>query len=202
MFTGIVRAIGAIAEIDRRGEGRTVVVDGVPAGWHVQIGDSVAVDGVCLTAEAIRGERMHAFVSPETLAKTTAGGWASRRRVHLEPALRAGDPMGGHMVLGHVDAVGAVRDSIAQETGRCVWFELPHDLRMAVFPKGSIAIDGVSLTVNQIEDDTFSVQLIPHTLACTHFRALAQGQRVNMEADPVAKQVAWVMARQRPEELV
>jgi len=153
------------------------------------VGGSVAVNGVCLTAEAVEGVTLTFHAVPETLSRSTLGALERGSRVNLEPALRAGEPMGGHIVQGHVDGVGRVQSVEAEGEGlRVVVAASPDVLRYCV-EKGSITIEGVSLTIATLGDDAFGVALIPHTLSETTLARLAPGQRVNLEADVLAKYV-------------
>ena len=175
MFTGIVQALGRVRSFE---DGRLVVERG-PV--DAAIGDSVAVNGVCLTVVE-RGDETLAFdVVPETVSRTRPFGDA----VNLEPSLRAGDPMGGHVVQGHVDGVGRVREA----DGEGIWVDPPAQLLRYVVEKGSIALDGVSLTIAELDDAGFRVALIPHTRAATTLGALAVGDAVNLEVDVLAKYV-------------
>jgi riboflavin synthase len=163
----------------------------------VPSGGSVAVDGVCLTVVSRRGRRFEADLGPETLARTTLGERCPGDRVHLERPLRIGDPLGGHLVAGHVDAVGRLLR--ARRHGDALELELraPAELAPYLAPKGSVAVDGVSLTINRVRNSTFSVTLIPHTLAVTKLGDLRPGARVNLEADLLAKHVARLLGRGR-----
>lgn len=178
------------------------MVSGLPSSWGAGVGDSIAVQGICLTVEAIEGDRARFYASAETLARTTLGDWVEGRAVHLEPALRAGDRLDGHMVQGHVDAVGRIEDRRAIGEDLRMRIEFPAGLGEAIFPKGSIAVDGVSLTINACDASTFEVNLIPHTRRETLFDRLPDGAPVNLEGDPIAKQVAWVLRARRDAEEV
>jgi riboflavin synthase len=187
MFTGLVKGMGRIVE-RRDGSPRRLSIDAglVPiAGWRV--GDSVAVSGVCLTVIALAGSRFDAELSPETLARTTLGGLATGARVNLEPALAASDPLGGHFVTGHVD--GIARVARLEEAGGAlhVFIEPPVELARFIARKGSVALDGVSLTVGATEDAGFAVDLVPHTRAETTLGTLVAGQTLNLEIDLVAR---------------
>jgi riboflavin synthase len=190
MFTGIVAAVGRVARIERRGTGAHIVVDaGALDLGDVAEGDSIAVAGVCLTALDPREATFAADVSAETLARTTLGSLAEGDGVNLEKSLRLADRLGGHLVSGHVDGVGRVA-SIDDEGGAQRWaFALPRELARYVAMKGSVAVDGTSLTVNTVGDDTFGVTLIPHTLAVTTFGARRIGDAVNIEVDMMARYV-------------
>src|ERR1700679_210604 len=188
MFTGIVIATGRVASITQKDGDLDVAIEaGALDLKRVAVGDSVSVSGVCLTATRIDGGVFHADVSRETLAKTTLGAFAVGRRVNLEPSLRAGDPLGGHLVSGHVDAVGTLADLVRDARSWRLSFELPQALMRYVAPKGSICIDGVSLTVNEVSGRRFGVNIIPHTAEATTLGALSSGDSVNVEIDVIAR---------------
>jgi riboflavin synthase len=178
VFTGLVREVGRVVAF----EGSRLQIESSLA---AAIGDSVAVDGVCLTV--VDGDRKTlAFdVVPETVSRTKAFA----AEVNLEPALRAGEPLGGHYVQGHVDAVGTVRSVDPEVDGACMWIDAPEGVLRYCVEKGSIAVDGVSLTVAGLDDDGFAVALVPHTLAVTTLGGLNAGDPVNLEADVLAKYV-------------
>jgi riboflavin synthase alpha subunit len=182
VFTGIVRERARVVSFD---DGRLVVATSVPA----DVGDSVAIDGVCLTVVE-KDEDVLAFdVIPETMLLTTFGRLRPKVAVNVEPALRAGDPLGGHYVQGHVDGIGRIRSVEPQGSERRVWIEAPPELLRYCVEKGSIAVAGVALTISGLEDDAFEVALIPHTLAETTLGALGPGSEVNLEVDVLAKYV-------------
>jgi riboflavin synthase len=183
MFTGIVREVGRVVEFD----GSRLVVD---ASTEAAGGDSVAVAGVCLTV--LDGSRLAFDVVPETLSRTTLGGLRPGDRVNIESALRTGDPMGGHYVQGHVDGIGHVRS-----TGEPVWIDAPADILRYCIEKGSITVDGVSLTIAAVDDAGFAVALIPHTLEATTLGELGAGDPVNLEADVLAKYVERLLQSPR-----
>jgi riboflavin synthase len=193
VFTGIVQAQGRIETLRGSRLSVTTALDlgGVP------LGGSIAVNGVCLTAVSLKARKpgwvFQADLGPETLARTTMGEGRAGDAVHLELPLRMGDPLGGHLVAGHVDGVGRVRKAVRRGEALELEVAAPADIAAVLAPKGSVAVDGVSLTVNRIAGRTFSVTLIPHTLAVTHLGALAPGARVNLEADMLAKQVARLL---------
>ena len=191
MFTGIVQAIGRIAAAERRGDGLRIAVDiGIRDIVDVAVGDSVAVNGCCLTIAAINGSTLDFDVSAETLRCTT--GLERTGDVNLELALRATDRLGGHLVSGHVDGVGIVTQfAAAGDPGGSVLAEIeaPAELARFIAAKGSIAVNGVSLTVNRVTGSRFDVNLIPHTLAVTTLGALAASARVNLEVDQLARYV-------------
>jgi riboflavin synthase len=178
VFTGLVREVGAVVSFE---DGRLVV----EAETGGELGDSVAVEGVCLTVVENGGGRLAFDVVPETLSRVKPFG----ERVNLEPALRAGDPLGGHYVQGHVDGVGTVTSVEEEADGVRVRIEPPRPLLRYLVEKGSIAVDGVSLTVAAVDESGFEVALIPHTLEVTTLSELAPGRAVNLEADVLAKYV-------------
>jgi len=193
MFTGIVERIGRIMAVDRSGDGIRIGIDtGSPAFDDVGIGDSIAVSGCCLTVVAIAGTTLSFDVSAESLRCTA--GLDREGDVNLERALRLSDRLGGHLMTGHVDGVGTVA-SFAAVPGDAYgsWrlaLDAPRELARFIAAKGSIAVAGVSLTVNEVDGVRFAVNLIPHTLAVTTLRALAPGAQVNLEIDLVARYVA------------
>jgi riboflavin synthase len=182
MFTGLVREIGTVVSFE---DGRLRVDSSIAAA----IGDSVAIDGVCLTV--VDGDRQTlAFDAvPETLARTTLGGLRPDAAVNLEPALKAGEAFGGHYVQGHVDGVGRIRSVEPESDGKRVWIDAPAEILRYCVEKGSIAVDGVSLTIAGLDDAGFAVALVPHTLAATTLGAAAAGDEVNLETDILAKYV-------------
>jgi riboflavin synthase len=187
MFTGIVREAARVAEFE---QGRLVVETSVPAA----VGDSVALDGVCLTVVDERDGTLAFDVVAETLARAKPFG----ERVNVEPALRAGDPLGGHYVQGHVDAVGLVRALEAAGTDVRMTIEAPREVLRYCVEKGSIAVDGVSLTIAALDDDGFTVALVPHTLGTTTLGALEPGSHVNLEVDVLAKYVEKAVEGREP----
>jgi riboflavin synthase len=195
MFTGLVADLGSVAELDETGDGLRLTLRTRLAG-DVGAGDSVAVNGVCLTATALDGDRVATDVMHETLARSTLGAITTGAAVNLELAVRAADRLGGHIMQGHVDGVATVTGVRADGFARVVTVapEDPALLRYVVV-KGSIAVDGVSLTVARIDGETFDVSLIPETLERTTLGGAAAGTRVNLEVDVVAKYVEKLVAR-------
>lgn len=159
------------------------------------VGDSVAIDGVCLTAAEISGDAIAFHAVPETIGRTTLGGLAEHDAVNVEPALRAGEELGGHYVQGHVDAVGRIQSVEAEGEGLRVFVEAPAEVLRYCVEKGSVTVNGVSLTVAALADDGFAVALVPHTLAATTLAELRPGQLVNLEADVLAKYVERLISR-------
>ena len=184
MFTGLVRDVGTVSSFE---DGRLVVESATSA----EIGDSVAVDGVCLTVVENGGGALAFDVVPETLARVKP----FRDRVNLEPALRAGEPLGGHYVQGHVDGVGTVAAVTPERDGARMRIEPPAELLRYLVEKGSIAVDGVSLTVAALDDGGFEIALIPHTLEATTLGRLEPGDSVNLEADVLAKYVERLLTQ-------
>jgi riboflavin synthase len=188
MFAGIVAAVGRIASAKPHGDGVRVHVEsrGLPMD-DVKVGDSIAVQGVCLTVVALDAKGFDADVSQATLAVTH--GLATGREVNLERSLRLGDRVDGHLVSGHVDGVGRVTDLKDLGGSARVVIEAPAAIARYIAPKGSVAVDGVSLTVNAVDGRRFEVNLIPHTRAVTALRSLARDGRVNIEVDMLARYV-------------
>ena len=182
MFTGIVRERGRVAAFDGA---RLVVATSLQAA----VGDSVAIEGVCLTVVAGDDETLAFDVVAETLGRSTLGGLAADTVVNIEPALRVGDQLGGHIVQGHVDGVGTVRSVTTEGDGRRMWIAASSDILQYCVEKGSITVSGVSLTVAELGDEAFAVALVPHTLEETTLGSLGEGAAVNLEADVLAKYV-------------
>lgn len=188
MFTGIIQDIGRIGAIEARGgDVRLRIEPDHLDTSSLRIGDSVCVQGCCLTAVEILGRAFSADVSVETLRVTTLGELRVGSPVNLEPSLRAGDPLGGHLVSGHVDGVGVVIAVTAVARSHRLAVTAPPALARFVAAKGSVAIDGVSLTVNDVDGAEFAVNIIPHTQAVTTLGALMTGARVNLEVDQMAR---------------
>ena len=192
MFTGLVADLGTVADVEATGDGVRLRVRSALAG-ELSEGDSVAVNGVCLTATQISDGAFAADVMHETLRRSSLAGVAGGARVNLELPLRAADRLGGHVVQGHVDGVGTVRETAPDGFARVVTIEAPGELLRYVVEKGSIAVDGVSLTVASVTPDTFAVSLIPETLERTNLGAAAPGTPVNLEVDVLAKYVEKLM---------
>jgi riboflavin synthase len=189
MFTGIVRELGSVVGADGDDKGVTLRIDAPLTAATTGIGDSISIDGVCLTAEAVDDETIRFHAVSETLERSTLGRLGVGDAVNVEPALRAGEPLGGHIVQGHVDGVGAVRAVEPQGEGARVSFEAPPEVLRYCVEKGSITVSGVSLTIAALDDASFSVALVPHTLAVTTLGALDVGTAVNLEVDVLAKYV-------------
>ena len=201
MFTGIITDVGRVSRL-RRGQGqddalKLTIATAYDTGG-IEVGASIACSGVCLTAETVEAGAFTVRASAETLARSTLGGWDEGASVNLERALKVGDELGGHIVSGHVDGVGRILDRRPEGDSVRFTFELPDDLAAYIAPKGSVAIDGISLTVNEVGRDSFGVNIIPYTLAHTNLAEAAPGRRVNLEIDPLARYVARLLAV-RPE---
>jgi riboflavin synthase len=194
MFTGIVRELGTVDAFD----GSRLVVAAPETAAVAGVGDSVSVAGVCLTVVANEDGRLAFDAVPETLSRTVLGGLDVGSTVNLEPSLRVGDQFGGHVVQGHVDAVGRVRSVTTEGESRRVWIDAPETVVRYCIEKGSIAVDGVSLTVATFDDDGFEVALIPHTLAMTTLFRLEPGEEVNLEADVLGKFVERLLTARLP----
>lgn len=195
MFTGIVTDLGTVRTIEPAGQGRDLRIV-IATAWDtggIDLGASVACNGCCLTVVE-RGEGTLAFnASAETLAKTSIGRWRPGTAVNLERSLRLGDELGGHLVQGHIDGVGTVAAAIP-EGGSTRWrIRPPPHLMPFIAPKGSVAVDGVSLTVNDVDADAFGVNIIPHTAAVTTFGRMKPGDPVNIEVDLVARYLARLL---------
>jgi riboflavin synthase len=195
VFTGIVQDVGRVASLENRGgDVRLLIACDHLDLSRAHLGDSICVQGCCLTATELNGNTFAADVSRETLSLTTLGDFGPGARVNLEPALRAGDALGGHLVSGHVDGVAQVRAVSADGRSTRVVIAVPAGLARYVAPKGSVAVDGVSLTINEVVGDGFGVNLIPHTQSVTTLGELRVGTRVNLEIDQVARYVARLLA--------
>ncbi|MEI7036490.1 riboflavin synthase [Fulvimonas yonginensis] len=202
MFTGIVQSVGRVARLEPRGGDVRLYVDTADLDLaDVQLGDSIAVSGVCLTAVALEPRGFSADVSNETLSLTTLGRLKAGDPVNLEKALRLADRLGGHLVSGHVDGVGKVV-SVTPDARSQRWvFEVPAGLARYIAAKGSICIDGTSLTVNEVAGNRFGVNLIPHTVEYTAFHARHAGDPVNIEVDVIARYVERLIGSGQPPKL-
>ena len=193
MFTGIVTALGTVSSVSPLGNGqdmRLVIAAPWPDTASIAIGASVACSGCCLTATEVGAAWFAADASAETLACTTLGRWRAGSRVNLERSLRMGDELGGHIVSGHVDGVGEALSATPENASTSWVFRVPRPLARCIAVKGSVAVDGVSLTVNAVDGDTFGVNVIPHTARVTGFGSLVPGDAVNIEIDMLARYVA------------
>ncbi|RLS78069.1 MAG: riboflavin synthase [Planctomycetota bacterium] len=199
MFTGLVEALGRVLAVVGEGAGVRLAVEAGSMAGEATIGDSICVSGCCLSVVRIEGGRLEFQLGPETLARTTLGGLSAGAAVNLERSLRLSDRLGGHLVSGHVDGVGQLVSLVRDGDWVACRFAPPPALLPQLAPKGSVAIDGVSLTIVDADASSFGVALIPHTLACTTLGALVPGAAVNLETDLVAKYVdRWLSARGAP----
>ena len=194
MFTGLVADLGRVAAFERDGGGARLTVEATVAG-ELSEGDSVMVNGVCLTAVRPQAGRFSADLSSETLERSSLGDLGDGERVNLELALRPSDRLGGHIVQGHVDAVGTVEAFEPDGLARNLRVRVPEGLERYIVEKGSIAVDGVSLTVTAVDGESFSVSLIPETLDRTNLTQAEPGRRVNLEVDVIAKYVERLVNR-------
>src|SRR6266852_1630801 len=192
MFSGIVTDLGQVRRM-RRSEIVDLTIATAFDTAAIPIGASIACSGACLTVVAVEPGAFTAQASAETLSCTTIGGWQEGTPVNLERSLRLGDELGGHLVLGHVDGLARIVERRAEAESVRFVFEAPEELAHFVAPKGSVAIDGVSLTFNEMSQNRFGVNIIPHTLACTNFGQALPGQPMNLEIDLIARYVARLL---------
>ncbi len=195
MFTGLVQALAEVIAIVPEGPGVRLVIDCPRLAARAQLGASIAINGCCLTVVEIAGDRLAFQAGAETLSRTNLGELKPGGRVNLEPSLCVGDEMGGHYVSGHIDGVGVVDARTDDADWSTFWFRVPPALTRQMASKGSVAVDGVSLTLVDVEAERFSVALIPHTLAATTLGSRRVGDRVNIETDLLAKYVSKMVGR-------
>lgn len=194
MFTGIITDVGRVVEIERRGDLRLTIQTRFDLN-SVAMGASIASNGVCLTVVEKLADAYKVDVSAETIAKTTVGDWVVGTPLNLERSLKLGDELGGHLVYGHVDAVAEVV-SVTQDGDSHRWrFRVPQKLKNFIAAKGSVALNGVSLTVNEVDDDVFGVNIIPHTAEQTTFGLIGPGAKINLEVDMLARYVARLVGK-------
>jgi riboflavin synthase len=198
MFTGLVEDSGEIMAVTPAQGGRELRIRTRIPMADVAIGDSIAVDGVCLTVESTKGDTFTATAGRETLERSSLSDARAGRRVHLERALQLGARLGGHLVQGHVDCTGKVVESRSAGESWVLWIDLPANEARYVAAKGSICIDGISLTVNEVRDTRFRVNIVPHTSEVTTITRRAPGDRVNIEVDILAKYVERLLSRPEP----
>ncbi len=189
MFTGLIEALGTVRRITVEGEGLSLVIAAPAIAPELSIGESVAINGACLTVVEYDAETCRFQAGPETLRRTNLGDLVAGDRVNLERSLRLSDRLGGHFVQGHVDGLGRIAEKIRQGDWELAWFSCPPELAAQMVPKGSVAVDGVSLTLVDVSADCFSVALIPHTLTNTTLGLKKPGAAVNLETDLLAKHV-------------
>jgi riboflavin synthase len=195
VFTGIVRERGTVVSVAGGSDGVRLRIAAAEAAAQAGVGDSIAIAGVCLTVVAVADGKVEFDAVPETLRRSSLGRLAAGDDVNVEPALRVGDPLGGHYVQGHVDGVGRVRSIEHEADGRLVRFDAPADVLRYCVAKGSVTVEGVSLTITDVDEDGFGVALVPHTLSATTLGGLAPGDEVNLEADVLAKYVERLVPR-------
>ena len=195
MFTGLIREVGRVVSFEGGEDGARLTVEAPATATGAQLGDSISVDGVCLTVVSAAGSTLAFDAVRETLDRSALGTLDAGSRVNLEPALRAGEPLGGHYVQGHVDGVGSVRSVETEGDGQRVWFDAPAGLLRYVVEKGSITVQGTSLTVAGVDTAGFAVALIPHTLEHTTLGELEPRRTVNLEVDVLAKYVEKLLPR-------
>ena len=189
MFTGIITDIGTVRAVSKAGDTRFEITTAYDLST-VDMGASIACNGCCLTVIEKGADWFAIQASAETLSKTTLGDWGQGTRINLERALKIGDELGGHIVSGHVDGLGEIVSITPEGDSKRFRFRVPHELARFIAPKGSVAIDGTSLTVNEVEGNVFGVNIIPHTQAVTTWGSMKVGQRVNIEIDMLARYVA------------
>ncbi|HUY90150.1 MAG TPA: riboflavin synthase [Pirellulales bacterium] len=189
MFTGLVQTLAKVVAVHPEPPGKRLSIQAPEIAAAAKLGDSIAVNGCCLTAIAIEGDLLSFEAGPETLSRTNLGELGAGSLVNLETSLAVGDKLGGHFVTGHVDAVGTVVDRRQDGDWTTLWFSFPPQFGSQLVSKGSVAVDGVSLTLVDVEPERFSVQFIPHTLAVTTLGLRSIGDRVNLETDLLAKYV-------------
>ncbi len=193
MFTGLVQATGTLVQVADVRDGRRLTLECPLEARDLELGASVAVDGVCLTVVEAGAGRASFDAAFETLRATTLGAKDVGARVNLEPALRLGDALGGHLVSGHVDGVGKMRSLELRGDAWEVWLDAPTQLHRYIAPKGSVTVQGVSLTVNDVDERGFMVGIIPHTLSVTTLGGLSVGDPINLEVDVLARYVARLL---------
>jgi riboflavin synthase alpha subunit len=198
MFTGIVRERGRVVRADGGPEGLALELEAPETAAQSAIGDSVSIAGACLTVTSVDDGRLSFHAVPETIQRSSLGRLRAGGDVNVEPALRAGDPLGGHYVQGHVDAVGTVRALDSEGAGARLWVDAPTEVLRYCVDKGSIAVEGVSLTIAGLDDDGFAIALVPHTLEATTLGALAPGDPLNLEVDVLAKYVEKLVTGDSP----
>ncbi len=197
MFTGIIEFVGTLTHIERTGAGAELAVDIGPLSEDCHIGDSICSNGICLTVTTLTGNIATYAASPETLVRTCMGGWRVSTDINCERALAVGSRLGGHIVSGHVDGIGRLQRRQPQNQHEVFTFQLPSDKSVKVVEKGSVAIDGISLTTFDCRGNCFSIAVIPHTLGETTLGRLQAGQPVNMEQDPIGRWVESLLPHQR-----
>lgn len=194
MFTGIVEEVGQVSRVTPGGEGVTVFISCGTVQEDARVGDSIMVNGACLTATTVTRDGFTADISPESLRVTTLGTLSAGSRVNLERAMALGGRLGGHLVSGHVDGVGTVRSVRTVGASAEIWFDAPEEVVGLSVTKGSVAVEGISLTINAVDQGGFSVMIIPHTASATTLLDIGPGGKVNLEADLIGKYVARLLS--------
>jgi riboflavin synthase len=189
MFTGLVESLGNVERVEAEGAGKRLVISAPDVAPEMSVGESLAVNGACLTVVERSGRQLHFQAVPETLAKTNLGNLKPGDVVNLERPLAVNGRLGGHFVQGHVDGIGRIAERVRQGKWEMVWFSCPAELTAQMVTKGSVAVDGISLTLVDVASDRFSVALIPHTLSHTTLGQKKPGDSVNIETDLLAKYV-------------
>lgn len=194
MFTGLIEGTGVLLRIEQRGPDSRIVIRPEYEMHQIEVGESIAVDGACLTVVSFQGNTFSADVSAETLSRTTLTRKPPGKRTNLERALRLGDRLGGHIMSGHVDGIGVLRERLREGRSWRLFFEIPDELSRYVVAKGSIGMNGISLTVNGCSAGRFDVNIVPHTAAQTTIAELQAGEEVNIETDVIAKYVESMLS--------
>lgn len=194
MFTGLIEEVGFIRAIEELGDGRAFVIEAAKVMNDLSVDDSIAVSGVCLTVTDRTEDTFRVATVAQTLRKTTLRNKAAGRRVNLERAVRLQDRLGGHLVQGHVDATGIIANIVDNHQGSEVWIAFPTAYRKWIIPVGSVCVNGVSLTIAEVQENQFKVAIIPHTQSITTLGGLMYGQEVNIEFDVIAKYVESIMS--------
>ena len=197
MFTGLVERVIAVADVLDEPPGKRIVLRDASLAERAELGESVALNGCCLTVVRMAGDRLEFQAGAETLSRTNLGRLKAGSPVNVERSLRLGDPVGGHLVTGHIDAIGTLDERRDEGDWSTMWFRAPRELTPQMAAKGSIAVDGVSLTLVAVEPERFSVALIPHTLSVTTLGRLSPGDPVNLETDLLVKYVAAQLANRQ-----
>jgi riboflavin synthase len=189
MFTGLVEEIGTVKEISKKGDNLRLTISASKIMDDISMGSSIAIDGACLSAVKYTDKTFEVDVSEETVRKTTIGGFKSGRKVNLERAMKIGDRLGGHFVTGHIDGVGEIMKFDRTIDGAYLCIKVSQDLIKYMVYKGSVAIDGISLTVANVDSDSITIALIPHTIEMTNLKEKSNGDRVNIECDIISKHI-------------